>query len=95
MEKNDDEAANGKVPTMKRLQFKLRCDTKKKEKKKNRNVSIIFIKDYAISCYTCMRFCFPSALNCSFNGIFQEESFRSNLKDERIRSVNMESEDIP
>lgn len=45
---------------MKKLQFKLRCDTKrgknKQEQKKNRNVTITFIKYYAIICQTCLCF---------------------------------------
>lgn len=75
--------------------YRFRCDTEKeKVNKKRGNMTIIFRKDFAISCQTCIHFLFSIALDYSFNGRFQEKGFRSNLQKEGIRSVNRDLEGI-
>lgn len=82
---------------MKRLQFKLRCDTKrgknKQEQKKIQKCDYNFYKVLCNQLSDMSAFLIAECIS-SFNGRFWKKGFRSNLKDEETRSVSRNSDSM-
>lgn len=83
---------------MKKLQFKLRCDTKrgknKQEQKKKQKCDYNFYKVLCNYLSDMSMFLIAESIS-SFNGRFWEKGFRSSLNDEIMSSVSRNSEAIP